>query len=148
LAQDGPQHDHHPHVRERRPRTPPAAQHLVHRRLQKRGLSRVDFGHHTRQYFGVTPQAEMSDDAAVLAPGDFNGTMDMRQFRDVLTDGYADAAHQAGMPFVATYPADRLAPAIAIDHVLTRHATGTDITTVRVAGTDHMALIADVIIRT
>jgi endonuclease/exonuclease/phosphatase family metal-dependent hydrolase len=86
----------------------------------------------------------MAGDGAVLAAGDFNSTNDIREFRGMLTDGYRDAAEQAGAPFAPTYPADRFTPVIAIDHVLTRNATGTGVQTVRVPGTDHMALIVDV----
>lgn len=88
--------------------------------------------------------AQMAGDGAVLAAGDFNSTNDMRDFRALLTDGYRDAAEQAGTPFTPTYPADRFTPVITIDHVLTRNATGTGVDAVRVAGTDHMALIVDV----
>ena len=34
--------------------------------------------------------------SAVIVAGDFNSTPDMRQFRDLLTDGYRDAVDQIG----------------------------------------------------
>lgn len=38
--------------------------------------------------------AEISGSGAVIVAGDFNSTPDMRQFRDLLTDGYRDAVEQ------------------------------------------------------
>ncbi len=38
--------------------------------------------------------------------GDYNSTTDMRQFRDLLTDGYHDAVEQTGSGFAPTFPAD------------------------------------------
>lgn len=104
-----------------------------------------------RHDIGVLPNtlsdlARAAGDGAVLAAGDFNSTNDMREFRGLLTGGYRDAAEQAGVPFAPTYPADRFTPVIAIDHVLTRNATGERVETARVRGTDHMALIVDVIV--
>jgi endonuclease/exonuclease/phosphatase (EEP) superfamily protein YafD len=79
----------------------------------------------------------------VLVGGDFNATPDVAQFRRLLTDGYGDAADQAGSGLTATFPADAwYPPLIAIDHVLTREAVATATRTVRVAGSDHRALVA------
>jgi endonuclease/exonuclease/phosphatase (EEP) superfamily protein YafD len=69
----------------------------------------------------------------------------MRQFRDLLTNGYRDAAEQTGAAFIPTFPADSwLPPALEIDHVLTRGATVTSLTAVTVTGSDHRALLTTV----
>ncbi|MGW0161217.1 endonuclease/exonuclease/phosphatase family protein [Mycobacterium sp. NPDC003323] len=83
--------------------------------------------------------------AAVIIAGDFNATVDMRQFRDLLDTGYQDAVRQTGAGFSPTYSPNRLIPPlITIDHVLTRNSTATSIHTVKVPGTDHRALLATV----
>lgn len=80
--------------------------------------------------------------APALVGGDFNATLDTEQFRNLLTDGFADAADQAGAGFTPTYPADRVFPLIAIDHVLTRGAVGVRADSVQIPHTDHRALVA------
>jgi endonuclease/exonuclease/phosphatase (EEP) superfamily protein YafD len=83
--------------------------------------------------------------AAVIIAGDFNSTPDMRQFRDLLTNGYRDAVEQTGAGFVPTFPADSwLPPALAIDHVLTRDCRATAVHAMEIAGSDHRALLATV----
>lgn len=91
----------------------------------------------------LTHLADVARDGAVLVAGDFNSTTDMRQFRDVLTNGYRDAAEQAGVAFLPTYPSNVARPLIAIDHVLTKGATATALDTAYVPGTDHRALVVD-----
>lgn len=82
---------------------------------------------------------------AVIAAGDFNSTPDMRQFRDLIADGYRDAVRHTGAGFTPTFPSDTvLPPMITIDHVLTRHANVSSIRSVHIAGTDHRALLATV----
>lgn len=90
--------------------------------------------------------ADVAGDGAVLVSGDFNSTTDLKQFRDALTEGYRNAAEQAGVAVAPTYPAHRLTPVIAIDHVLTRNATATALETVGVPGTDHRALLATIMV--
>jgi endonuclease/exonuclease/phosphatase (EEP) superfamily protein YafD len=80
-----------------------------------------------------------------VAAGDLNATPDIVQFRDLLVDGYADAAQQAGAGMTLTYPADRwYPPLIAIDHVLTRDAVATTADTIHISDTDHRALLVTV----
>ena len=43
---------------------------------------------------------------AVIVRGHYNSTPDMRQFRDLLTNGYHDAVEQTGSDFAPTFPAD------------------------------------------
>jgi endonuclease/exonuclease/phosphatase (EEP) superfamily protein YafD len=75
--------------------------------------------------------------------GDFNATPDVSRFRSLLTDGYADAADQAGSGLTATFPANTwYPPLIAIDHVLTRRAVAITTRTATVAGSDHRAFVA------
>ena len=83
--------------------------------------------------------------AAVIIGGDYNSTPDMRQFRDLLTDGYQDAVEQTGAGFAPTFKADGwLPPVITIDHILTRNAVASAIRTVTMKGSDHRALIATI----
>lgn len=83
--------------------------------------------------------------AAVIAAGDFNSTPDMRQFRDLLTDGYRDAVDQTGAGFLPTFPSNTwYPPLVTIDHVLTRHAAVSSIRTVDIHGSDHRALLATI----
>lgn len=82
---------------------------------------------------------------AVIISGDYNSTPDMRQFRDLLTNGYRDAVQQLGAGFAPTFRADTwLPPLITIDHVLTRNAAAACIRSVSVKGSDHRALLATV----
>ncbi len=82
---------------------------------------------------------------AVIVSGDYNSTPDMRQFRDLLTNGYRDAVDQTGAGYAPTFKADSwLPPVITIDHVLTRNAAASSIRTVKIKGTDHRALLATV----
>jgi endonuclease/exonuclease/phosphatase (EEP) superfamily protein YafD len=84
----------------------------------------------------------LPDDGPVLAPGDYNATVDHAQFRDLLAHGYADSAAQAGAGYPASYPNDRwFGPVIAIDHLLTRRAVATALDTLGVPGSDHRALL-------
>jgi endonuclease/exonuclease/phosphatase (EEP) superfamily protein YafD len=88
-------------------------------------------------------------DGAVLVGGDFNSTIDMLPFRELLTNGYQDAARQAGSGRTFTYPANkRYPPVIGIDHVLTRNATAVSTSTVELPGTDHRAFLATVMVPT
>ena len=82
---------------------------------------------------------------AVIIGGDYNSTPDMRQFRDLLTNGYHDAVQQTGSGFAPTFKADSwLPPVITIDHILTRNAAASSIKTVKIKGSDHRALLATI----
>jgi len=82
---------------------------------------------------------------AVIVAGDFNATMDMKPFRRLLSDGYRDAAEQSGAGLVATYPADSaIPPLIGIDHILTLNSTARDARRVRIPGSDHLGVMANV----
>ncbi|MFG1933134.1 endonuclease/exonuclease/phosphatase family protein [Mycobacterium sp. NPDC048908] len=74
---------------------------------------------------------------AVIVAGDLNSTYDMRPFRQLLDEGYRDAAEQAGAGLTRSFPAR---PVFGIDHVLVRNATATSARTVPVPGSDHRGL--------
>jgi endonuclease/exonuclease/phosphatase (EEP) superfamily protein YafD len=84
---------------------------------------------------------------AVVVAGDFNSTPDVRQFMDLLTDGYRDAVEQLGAGFSPTFPADRWYPPLyTIDHVLTRNSAASSVRTVPIAGSDHRGVLASIAI--
>ena len=89
--------------------------------------------------------ARIAGPAAVIIGGDYNSTPDMRQFRDLLTNGYRDAVQQTGSGFAPTFPSNRwYPPVITIDHVLTRNAAASTVRTITVPGSDHRALLATI----
>ncbi|BBX09855.1 hypothetical protein MAIC_46580 [Mycolicibacterium aichiense] len=89
--------------------------------------------------------AKTAGPAAVIIGGDYNSTPDMRQFRDLLTNGYRDAVEQSGSGFAPTFPSNRrIPPLITIDHVLTRNAAAESVHTIKVPGSDHRALLATI----
>ena len=82
---------------------------------------------------------------ASIVAGDFNSTPDMRQFRDLLKDGFHDALHQTGAGWSPTFPSRSCyPPVLAIDHVLARNAQVESVKTVVVPGSDHRALLAEI----
>ncbi|TDO08275.1 endonuclease/exonuclease/phosphatase (EEP) superfamily protein YafD [Mycobacterium sp. BK086] len=89
--------------------------------------------------------ARTAGPGAVIIGGDYNSTPDMRQFRDLLTNGYRDAVEQSGSGFAPTFPANRkFPPVITIDHVLTRNAAASSVRTIEVPGSDHRAVLTTV----
>ena len=90
--------------------------------------------------------AKEAGPAAVIIGGDYNSTPDMRQFRDLLTNGYRDAVQQTGSGFAPTFKADSSwgPPLITIDHILTRNAVASSVRTVKVPGSDHRAVLATI----
>jgi endonuclease/exonuclease/phosphatase (EEP) superfamily protein YafD len=82
---------------------------------------------------------------AVIVAGDYNSTPDMRNFRDLLTNGYQDAVDASGAGFAPTYPSDKVyPPVITIDHALIQGAAADSVDTVSVPGSDHRALRVNV----
>lgn len=93
----------------------------------------------------LTDAAKRAGDGAVIVAGDFNSTFDEVAFRDLLRNGYRDAAEQAGAGLTPTYPGDRwLPPFLGIDHVLTRNCSATSARTIALPGSDHRALLVTV----
>lgn len=94
---------------------------------------------------GLDELAQTAGPGAVIVAGDFNSTPDMRQFRDLLTNGYRDAVEQTGAGFAPTFPSNTLLPPVLlIDHVLTRNAAASSIRTIDIPGSDHRALVATI----
>ena len=105
--------------------------------------------HHDIAYLPSVLPTLGGGSGSVVVGGDFNATPDLHQFRELLTHGYADGADQAGAGMTRTYPSNSsLPPMIAIDHVLTRQAVATSADTVKIAGTDHRALVVRVAVAT
>lgn len=91
--------------------------------------------------------ADRARGGCVIVAGDFNSTTDMRPFRDLLDDGYRNAAEQSRAGTQRTFPADApVPPLIAIDHILARDCSGHSLRTVTVPGSDHRGLIATVMV--
>ena len=89
--------------------------------------------------------AQWAGAGAVIVAGDFNATADMLPFRQLLRSGYRDAAAQSGTGLNPTFPADSsIPPLIGIDHILTRNSSASGMRTVKVPGTDHLAVVATV----
>lgn len=80
----------------------------------------------------------------VLA-GDFNATLDVSQFRDVVDRGYRDAGAVAGKGLEPTFPAEgHLIPPVTIDHVLADRRLGIVSYSVEdIPGSDHRAVEAE-----
>ncbi len=82
------------------------------------------------------------DDAVRLLIGDFNATVDQPTLRDLIADGYVDAAGAVGRGWVMTWRLN-VAPPLAIDHVLVDEKTAVrDVSAHGVAGSDHRAVVA------
>ncbi|QIV81149.1 endonuclease/exonuclease/phosphatase family protein [Mycolicibacterium frederiksbergense] len=90
---------------------------------------------------------ELPPDGPVVVGGDLNATPDVREFRQLLRDGYRDGAAQAGAGLTRTHPSNVIIPPLlAVDHIMTRNASVTSLRTVEVAGSDHLALAATVVL--
>ena len=76
--------------------------------------------------------------------GDFNASVDHREFRDLLARGLTDAAQATGKGLAPTWPANSPVPAFAaLDHVLVSPGIKvTDFDVVTLPGTDHAAVVA------
>ncbi len=107
----------------------------------------IDYFRQDIAQFPATQQqlAHIAGAGAVIVAGDFNSTYDMRPFRELLTDGYRDAAEQAGAGLTRTYPSKPWRPpVIGIDHVLVRNCSASSAWTVVLPGSDHRGLLATV----
>ncbi|MGZ8180294.1 endonuclease/exonuclease/phosphatase family protein [Williamsia sp. SKLECPSW1] len=82
----------------------------------------------------------------VIVGGDLNAAHDHIAFREMLVDGLVDAAASSGSGPLPTYPAHKrwIPPLIGIDHVLLRGVRAIGVARVRIAGSDHRALVATV----
>jgi endonuclease/exonuclease/phosphatase (EEP) superfamily protein YafD len=93
------------------------------------------------------PPAEPDGPVRILA-GDFNATLDHRELRRLLDTGYVDAAAAVGAGLKPTWPSGRLLPPpVTIDHVLADERVRVTAARVhRVAGSDHRAVVADLVL--
>jgi endonuclease/exonuclease/phosphatase family metal-dependent hydrolase len=91
------------------------------------------------------PASDSRGDVQLIA-GDFNATLDQRALRALLDRGYTDAADAAGAGLTWTWPVrdhPHLLP-ITNDHVLLDHRVrARSVTALRIPGSDHRALIAN-----
>ncbi|GAA3392132.1 endonuclease/exonuclease/phosphatase family protein [Cryptosporangium minutisporangium] len=93
------------------------------------------------------PAASDSGPVRVMA-GDFNASLDHSPFRELVDTGYVSAAVQVGKGLVPTWPMNgNHAPPVTIDHVLVDSRGGaSSFDAYTVAGSDHRAIIADLVI--
>jgi endonuclease/exonuclease/phosphatase family metal-dependent hydrolase len=83
-----------------------------------------------------------ADEAVRLLIGDFNATVDQPTLRDLLADGYVDAAGATGRGWVTTWRFS-FTPPLALDHVLVDEQTAVrDVAVHGVDGSDHRAVVA------
>jgi hypothetical protein len=89
-----------------------------------------------------------SDAVLRVLAGDFNATFDHAAMRAVLARGYADAALRAGRGLAWTWRPLRLrVPRLSLDHVLIDpRISVASVELVRVAGSDHLAVVADLVL--
>ena len=80
--------------------------------------------------------------------GDFNATLDMSEFRDLIGRGYRDAGAVAGEGLEPTWPQGRsLPPVITIDHVLADRRLGiAEYSVEELPGSDHRAVQAELVL--
>jgi endonuclease/exonuclease/phosphatase (EEP) superfamily protein YafD len=97
------------------------------------------------QDYGVLRAVLAATTGSVVVAGDFNATRDQAPFRSLQSDGFLDAADQAGAGFRPTFPNHRNGRAIvAIDHVIARDLPARAVSwqTFDVPGSDHLAVVA------
>ncbi|MCP2263450.1 endonuclease/exonuclease/phosphatase family protein [Promicromonospora thailandica] len=90
-----------------------------------------------------------ADETPQIVAGDFNATYDHATFRDLLGSRFVDATREWGSGPAVTWPeGSRVPPLFALDHVVVeRDMPVSDVVPVQVAGTDHRALLATVVVR-
>jgi endonuclease/exonuclease/phosphatase family metal-dependent hydrolase len=77
--------------------------------------------------------------------GDFNSTLDHQPLRELIADGYRDAADTVGKGLIATWGpyAGKPIPPVTLDHVLVDQRIGVkDVQVHGVSGSDHRSVIA------
>lgn len=89
--------------------------------------------------------ARVAGSGSVIVAGDLNATRDMAPFRRLLSGGYRDAAELAGSGLTPTFPGDSSMPAVlGIDHILIKNGSASGVRTVRIPGSDHLALVSTI----
>ncbi len=91
--------------------------------------------------------AEAGDiELPVVVAGDLNADRDHALFRRLLATGLRDAHDERGRGLARTWP-ERL-PLLQLDHVLVRGGIGVaNIREVRIPGSDHLAVVADLLVQ-
>jgi endonuclease/exonuclease/phosphatase (EEP) superfamily protein YafD len=92
-----------------------------------------------------------AQDGPVVAAGDFNATWHHRPFRRLIAHGYREAHIDRGRGYARTWPVKgrlfgRVGGLIRIDHVLTRQVRAVRISEEDGNGSDHRALVADLVV--
>lgn len=91
-------------------------------------------------------RAVRETDGPRLVAGDFNATLDHEPVRDLLGDGFSDAAREANAGWQPTWPDLPGQSLITIDHLLFTKGFGAVATqTAAVSGTDHRAVVAELV---
>ena len=105
----------------------------------------LGFASWKRELAGL-PKADFKGTARILV-GDFNATLDHVGLRDVLADGYVDAADQRGEGLTPTWPGGLWPPPVTIDHVLVDAKMAVEHYEVfNLPGSDHDAVYARVVV--
>lgn len=126
-------------------------------RIEAPGTGEIDLAavHPIRPFAGATGWAEdqrrlqsaiVHAEPDVVA-GDFNAVDNHQSIRRLSAEGFRSTSDSAGSGWQPTYPADRtdLPPIAPIDHILINPGlAAADSHTVRIAGTDHLGVVATV----
>lgn len=105
--------------------------------------SRRNDGWRREQSALTTWAAAQPSDARVVMAGDFNASRMHPAFRQ-LSEGWVDAPRD-GFPWTRTWPLGRLWPFVQLDHVLSRGFAVRDEGVIRLPGSDHAAVWADLV---
>jgi endonuclease/exonuclease/phosphatase family metal-dependent hydrolase len=114
----------------------------------------VDVGEWRADHRVIAEAVASADPDVVL--GDFNATADHEPVQALADAGWRDVGDLADVGWQPTWPANGLGlvsslipPLVRIDHVLVGSRwAGLDSSTVRIADTDHLALVAEIAPRT
>lgn len=101
-----------------------------------------------KRELGSLPESTGPGRTPRVAAGDFNATLDHTPVRGLLGRGYADAAERTGRGLRPTWPdRGRVPPLVPLDHVLAGGGLPVrDYGTFDVAGTDHRAVFAELVV--
>jgi endonuclease/exonuclease/phosphatase family metal-dependent hydrolase len=104
---------------------------------------RSDYAVLTRRVGNLDPASP----AVIL--GDFNASLDHAELRTLMGDRFRDAPEIAGAGLLRTWsPSRHLPPLLHLDHVLVdRHFGVRDVTVVDIPGSDHRAVVAELVLR-
>jgi endonuclease/exonuclease/phosphatase family metal-dependent hydrolase len=89
------------------------------------------------------------DETLRILAGDFNSTLDHAELRELVSQGYADAADARGSGLTPTWPVEDggLPALVAIDHVLADERIGFgDVSIHTIPDSDHRAVFAELLL--